>query len=78
MFEQKAIKQDEQETNGELFTRGYLPCNDYWLSEGGMNYYEYEQQNGDVHNQITFYDKLAMQSWTQDFEGGRFWKRSTI
>ena len=37
-----------------------------------MNYYEYEQQNADVHSQITFYDKLAMQSWTQDFEGGRF------
>lgn len=34
-----------------------------------MRYYEYERKDADVYSQITFHDKLAMQSWTQDFKG---------
>ena len=33
MFEQKAIKQDEQETNGELFTRDYISLRDCRLAK---------------------------------------------
>ena len=55
----------------EYISDRWEPHLSLYKRSGGMSYYE-QKQNTDVHSKIVVYDKLVMQSWTQNFKSRRF------